>query len=474
VLFLSTEFVLFFGIVFVLYWTMGRVSGQAQNVVLLASGMFFYGWADIRFLGLLTLSAATNYVLGLAIEDAKNDTRRRLWFWCGMAFNFGMLAYFKYFGFFYDSIVGLLNHFGGQHDQLTLKIALPLGISFFTFQVAGYLIDVFNGSIDACRKPLRFFTYVFHFPKLLSGPVERAQQFLPRITNVRTFDTAMVTDGTRQLLWGMFSKSVIADNLAPIVDKVYADIPGSNGSTLFLAALLYLIQLFADFAGYSNMAIGLSKILGLPLTINFRAPLFVTNISEFWRKWHISLTSWMMDYLFTPLSFLLRDKGRAGSMIAIFITFLAVGIWHGANWTFIVFGLLQGIYFLPLVLAGRVNVAPSRKWWQHVIAMAGMFVLMSLTFVLMRAPDLSSAWDYVKGICDWSITEKPDMVLRTILLPLCLFIGGEWFARGDDHVLQRWGTGDHWAFRWSGYSLLITLTLLSMSTEETGFIYFQF
>ncbi len=255
--------------------------------------------------------------------------------------------------------------------------------------------------------------------------MERAQQFLPRITNVRTFDTAMVTDGTRQLLWGMFSKSVIADNLAPIVDKVYADIPGSNGSTLFLAALLYLIQLFADFAGYSNMAIGLSKILGLPLTINFRAPLFVTNISEFWRKWHISLTSWMMDYLFTPLSFLLRDKGRAGSMIAIFITFLAVGIWHGANWTFIVCGLLQGIYFLPLVLAGRVNVAPSRKWWQHVIAMAGMFVLMSLTFVLMRAPDLSSAWDYVKGICDWSITEKPDMVLRTILLPLCLFISGE-------------------------------------------------
>ena len=453
---------------------MARVSGLAQNVVLLASGMFFYGWADLRFLGLLTLSAATNYGLGIAIEDAKTETKSRVWFWFGMLFNFGLLAYFKYFGFFYDSIVDLLNHFGGQHDQLALKIALPLGISFFTFQVAGYLIDAFNGSIDVCRKPLHFFTYVFHFPKLSSGPVERAQQFLPRIAHVRTFDKNVVNDGARQVLWGMFSKSVIADNLAILVDKVHTDIPGSSGSTLFLAALLYLIQLFADFAGYSNMAIGFSKMFGLPLTINFRAPLFVTNISEFWRKWHISLTSWMMDYLFTPISFLLRDKGRAGSMIAIFVTFLAVGIWHGANWTFIVFGLLQGIYFLPLVLSGRVNVSAHGNWLRRLLAMLGMFVLMSLTFVLMRATDLGSAWNFLKGICDVSLFSKPDIDIGIILIPLILFMLAEWFARNSDHVLQHWAIGKHWSLRWSGYVLLITLSILFMNTEETGFIYFQF
>ncbi|HQW04310.1 MAG: MBOAT family protein [Flavobacteriales bacterium] len=474
-LFLSSEFIVFFAVVFVLYWAMERVSATAQNLVLLAGGLFFYGWADLRFLALLTLSAATNYGLGLAIEDTKSEPRRRVWFWFGMVFNFGLLAYFKYFGFFYDSFVDLLNQFGGHSEHLSLKIALPLGISFFTFQVAGYLIDVFNGGIEVCRKPVHFFTYVFHFPKLLSGPVERAQAFLPRLTLVRAFDRALVTDGARQILWGIFAKAVIADNLAPLVDRVHADIPGSGGSTLLLAAPLYLIQLFADFSGYSNMAIGTSKMLGIPLAINFRGPLFVANISEFWRKWHISLTSWMMDYVFTPISFLLRDKGRVGMVIAIFITFLAVGIWHGANWTFMAFGLVQGVYFLPLVLSGKVNVTSRKdRWWQQVPAMLGMFVLMSLTFVLMRATDLSAAWMYMQGIPNASLFETPDIDIWTIFIPLFVFVGMEWYTRGMDHALQTWATERHWFFRWTSYGLLITLILLSMSTQEAGFIYFQF
>ncbi len=453
---------------------MAHVSDRAQNLTLLLSSMFFYGWADLRFLGLLCVSAATNYGLGIAIEDSRTDSRRRLWLWCGITFNFGLLAYFKYFGFFYESVVGLLNQFGGQHDQLALKIALPLGISFFTFQVAGYLIDIFNGTIEVCRRPLHFFTYVFHFPKLLSGPVERAQQFLPRIATLRTFDSNLVTDGARQVLWGYFSKSVIADNLAILVDDVYADIPGSSGSTLFFAAMLYFIQLYADFSGYSNMAIGFSKMLGLPLTINFQGPLFVTNISEFWRKWHISLTSWMMDHVFTPISFLLRDKGQAGSMIAIFVTFLAVGIWHGANWTFIVFGLLQGLYFLPLVLSGRVNVSANGIWWRRLPGMLGMFVLMSLTFVLVRAPNLNVAWKYLIGMGDMSLFSRPYIDLWYIKFPLILFMGAEWIARDSEHVLMHWAIERHWSLRWVVYSLLIALTLLFMNTEETGFIYFQF
>lgn len=480
--FLSAEFILFFLVVLGLYWSVGRGSALRQNIILLLAGLFFYGWADLHFLALIVFSAAANYALGVAIEKAENDRRQSLWFWTGIILNIGLLGYFKYFGFFYDSFVDALGLADGHRSHLMLAIALPLGISYYTFQITGYLIDVYNGTTDACRKPLQFVTYVMHFPKMLAGPVEPARDFLPRIEKARVLDPAMALDALRQILWGVFAKMVIADNCAAMIDPVFGKIGAANGSTLFIGAMLYLIQLFADFSGYSNMAIGLSKLLGIPLMVNFRAPLFVKDIGEFWRKWHISLTTWMMEYVFTPLSFLLRSKGKAGLALAILATFLAVGIWHGANWTFIAFGLLQGIYFLPLVFKGTLtrslplpNSGKNRfSRTRHFGAMVGMFVLMSLTFVLVRAPNLHAAWKYWAGIVSPSLFSVPHYKPNFIPLLLIFFLILEYQGRERDHALAVGPAPVRPLARLSLYAALLTGILVFGYFGATGFIYFQF
>jgi D-alanyl-lipoteichoic acid acyltransferase DltB (MBOAT superfamily) len=480
--FISVEFIAFFIVVLCLYWTVGLGSAIRQNIILLLAGLFFYGWADLRFLALIIFSAGANYGLGVAIEKAKDDTPRRLWLWTGIILNIGLLGYFKYFSFFYDSFVDALNLVGGHHGHLVLAIALPLGISYYTFQVTGYLIDVFNGTSDACRKPIHFLTYVLHFPKMLAGPVEPARDFLPRIEKARTFDPAMTSDALRQILWGVFAKVVIADNCATMVNPVFKNMEWFHGSTLFIGAMLYLIQLFADFSGYSNMAIGLSKLFGIPLMVNFRAPLFVTNIGEFWRKWHISLTTWMMEYVFTPLSFLLREKGRTGLAISILATFLAVGIWHGANWTFIIFGLLQGLYFLPLVFKGTLlrsiplpNVRNKRfAKSRHIGAMIGMFVLMSITFVLVRAPTLGEAWKYWANMLSPSLLASPEYTLDGTFFMIALFLFIEYRSRTRDHALASDGRPRSWVIRWAWFSFILFLIGMYASTHEAAFIYFKF
>lgn len=480
--FLSSEFILFFLVVFGLYWSVGRGSALRQNIILLLAGLFFYGWADLHFLALIVFSAAANYALGVAIEKAENDRRQSLWFWTGIILNIGLLGSFKYFGFFYDSFVDALNLTGGHHSHLLLKIALPLGISYYSFQITGYLIDVYNGTSDACRKPLQFVTYVMHFPKMLAGPVEPARDFLPRIEKARVLDPAMALDALRQILWGVFAKMVIADNCAAMIDPVFGKIGAANGSTLFIGAMLYLIQVFADFSGYSNIAIGLSKLLGIPLMVNFRAPLFATDIGEFWRKWHISLTTWMMEYVFTPLSFLFRNMGKAGLALAIVVTFLAVGIWHGANWTFIAFGLLQGIYFLPLVFKGtllRSIPLPNRVTnrfarTRHIWAMVGMFLLMSLSFVLLRAPNLQTAWKYWIGILSPSLFSFPQYKPNFIPVLLVAFLIIEYRGRDRDHALEMGPAPAMQLARLSLYAALLAGILIFGYFGATGFIYYQF
>ena len=363
--------------------------------------------------------------------------------------------------------------------HLVLKIALPLGISYYTFQITGYLIDVYNGTSDACRKPLQFVTYVMHFPKMLAGPVEPARDLLPRIEKARVFDPAMASDAFRQILWGVFAKMVIADNCAAMIDPVFAHSGSAAGSTLFAGAILYFLQLYGDFSGYSNMAIGLSKLLGIPLMVNFRAPLFVTDIGEFWRKWHISLTSWMMEYVFTPLSFLLRSKGKAGLALSILATFLAVGIWHGANWAFIAFGLLQGIYFLPMVFKGSLlRAAPKgatrSAGFRRAVAMAGMFLLMSLTFVLVRAPDLHAAWKYWTGILSPSLFSFPQYKPNFIPVLLVFFLLIEYRGRDRDHALAVGPAPATHLERLSLYAALLAGILVFGYYGATGFIYFQF
>ncbi|MFZ1332098.1 MAG: MBOAT family O-acyltransferase, partial [Flavobacteriales bacterium] len=436
-IFFSFEFLAFFAVVLVFYWTIAKRSAGFQNIILLAAGLLFYAWLDLRFLGLLVISATANFGVALAIDRAERDPVRLFWFWIGVILNIGALGFFKYFGFFYDSIVDLLGHMGFSAHHLVLQIALPLGISFYTFQMLGYLLDVNNGVQKATNKPLPFFAYVFHFPKILAGPVERARVFLPRLDKTRSITNAQISDALRQILWGLFAKIVIADNCSVLVDQVHTNIGGSNGSTLLLGSLVYMIQLYGDFSGYSNIAIGLSKLLGLPLQINFRAPIFATDVGDFWRRWHISLTSWMMDHVFTPLNFILRSHGRTGLAISIFVTFLAVGIWHGANWTFILFGTLQGLFFIPLVIRGNVissadSVKGNRVHVKRAFSVISTFLLMSLSFVLMRAVDLSAAYTYWRGIVSPSLFNAPEMILNATPFLVLFYLMIEWMGKEQE------------------------------------------
>ncbi len=477
--FLSPEFIGFFLAVFLLYWTVGAGSSVRQNMILLLASVLFYGWLDLQFLALILFSAAANMAIGVAIGSAGAERVQRAWLWAGVGLNLGILAYFKYFNFFHDPIVDVLNFADGSHSRPGVELVLPLGISYYTFQLTGYLIDVFNGVVPACRQPLPFFTYVLYFPKLLAGTIERIQRFLPRIATARRFDPALISDAFRQVLWGAFAKLVIADNCARLADPIFNDAGSQGGSTLLAGAMLYLLQVYGDFSGYSNMAIGLSKMLGVPLMANFRAPLFATDVGDFWRRWHISLTTWMMDYVFIPLNFLFRGLGKLGLAMAIFITFLAVGIWHGANWTFVLFGVLQGIYFLPLAVKGSVlrpagmkkGIGPDVK---RFLAMGGIFLLMSLTFILMRVPSTGAAFAFWSGLLDRSLFEMPVLQGNPLALLLAFFIGVGWFGRSREHALAAPARPRPLLLRWGWLSFILFLVGMYSATVESPFIYFSF
>ncbi len=477
-LFFSLEFVLFFALVFGLYWSLGRVSKHVQNSILVVAGLFFYGTGDLRFIGLLLFSAAMNFLAALLIHRLPFDWRRTTVLWLGTVINIGWLGYFKYFEFFVNGFIDFLARFGQTPDHIILHVGLPLGISYYTFQMVGYLIDVHNEEMEPSTEPLAFFAYVFFFPKLLAGPVERARHFLPQIASVIRFDSALAFDGCRQFLWGLFAKVVIAENCARYVDPVFNDRSHHAGSTIWLAAGLYLIQIYSDFSGYSNMAIGTGKILGIRMRPNFRYPLFAVNIADFWRRWHMSLTSWMMDRLFTPLSFLLRTWGRAGTMIATFVTFMVVGIWHGANWTFVAFGILQSLLFIPLVLTGTFTptgreTESTRPGVSRVFRMGMMFILMSVSFLLLRADTLAQAKHLWMTMFSprlfGSMVEFPIMLFSAI----ALFITWEWLMRSEEHALC-WGQKHvPSGLRYAVYYALVG-TILWNSGREQEFIYFQF
>ncbi len=483
-LFNSIEFIVFLPVVFIVYWKLFSRSGAQQNFFLLVASLFFYGWADWRFLFLIVSSIGLNYFIGKQIADSNSEKTKHSLLWLAVAVNFGILGYFKYFNFFYESFAHLFSVFGAHITYSPLKILLPLGISFFTFQTVGYIIDVYNEKMEPCRDLLTFSTYVAFFPKLLAGPIERAQNFIPQLDKKRVFNYELATDGCKQMLWGAFAKLAIADNCADFVNPIFNNFHHETGGTLLLAAVLYLIQVYGDFSGYSNMASGISKLLGLKLTKNFATPFFSVSISDFWRKWHISLTSWMMDYLFTPLSFILRRLPKAGLVISISITFITVGFWHGANWTFLAFGILQSIYFLPLALSGNINkpsmnnAAGSSSSIKTVFRMVCMFMLMAVTFVLLRADTLSQAIAIYQKIFSLSLLKLPAVALVKklfyLLILIVFFILQEWKTRNSEHTLQTVFAQRPTLWRWSYYSFIILLLCLFMATSETPFIYFQF
>jgi len=480
----SFVFLLFFLVVFCFYWFVFNKNSKAQNSVLLFSGLLFYFIADWRFILLLILSGFFNFYLAKLNFNKKEFQIRKYIFYFAILFNVGILLYFKYFNFFVESFVYLLSCFGINGNVTLFHILLPLGISFFTFQMIGYQIDVNNDEIEPTNNLLEFFTYLFYFPKLLSGPIERVQQFIPQIRVKRDFNYKFAVDGLRQILWGLFKKNVIANNCFLLVDSIFSNYQNSNGSTLLIGAFLYIISLYADFSGYSDMACGISKLFNIRITNNFAFPFFSTNISDYWKKWHISLTSWMMDYIYVPLTFLFRKYNKFGLIISVLVTFIIVGLWHGANWKFIVFGAMHGLYFIPLILTGSINrrkiiaqgkLIPSfSDFWGMLV----LFLVVSLTALLGKAENINQGFQYISEIFSMSIFSIPQFpgIRRKILIMIILifvFMFIEWLGREHEYAISELGLRWYKPIRWGMYYCIIVLLIYFRSSEQQ-FIYYQF
>lgn len=482
-IFNSYSFLLFFAVFFILYWIFFEKNLKLQNILLLLSSYFFYIWADWRLLSYLIAVSLLNYFLGLLIEKEKNQTKRKLFLYIGLLQGMGGLFYFKYFNFFIESFNELFEILNANLNYQTLSIIAPLGISFFTFRTMSYLLDIDKGKITATRDWLIFFNYVSFFPSLLSGPIDKAKLLVPQLEKRREFDKFQITDGLRQILWGLFKKAVIADNIATITNPIFDNHLDQSGSNLLFGAFLYTIQIYADFSGYTDMAIGIARLLGFKITKNFDFPYFAQNIAEFWRKWHMSLTLWLTEYVFTPLSIAFRDLSKFGIILAIVINFTIVGIWHGANWTYILFGFLHGLYFIPLIIKGNMNkkkktnknaLIPSLN---ELINMIATFTLVMFTFIVFRANSVEHAWNYFIHIFSSSVFSTPTMLgtrhtMITLTL-MILFMFTEWLGRNGEYAIEILGLNWKTPVRWAFYYFII-LSIYWFTGNQQQFIYFQF
>ncbi len=482
-LFNSLPFAVFIVLFFVLYWLVFKGKSAWQNATLLVGSYVFYSWWDWRFLPMLIGSSVFNYLVGIAIQKADSERKKNLFLWAGVMQALGSLFVFKYYNFFVVSLVDALHLLGVNASIHTLKIILPLGISFYTFRTLSYLIDIYKEKYEPTTNPVIFFSYVAFFPSLLSGPIDRANFFIPQLEKERDFSPAFFTDGMRQILWGLFKKVVVADNLAIITLQIFDHYESVSGSTLLIGAFLYTLQLYADFSGYSDMAIGVAKLLGLRGTQNFNYPFFSQNIAEYWRRWHISLTSWLTEYVFTPLSIAFRDYGSYGLFLAILLNFVLVGLWHGANWTFVVFGIINGCLYIPLIMAGTMNkkkpvakgkLLPSLTEFRN---LAVTFTIVMFTDVLFRSDSFLQAAHYISHIFSPSLFSTPHLQVNNTALFALMFVpvlfGTEWVQREEEHGLKLEKVKSRW-LRWIVYYALIFSIIMFGAFSNAAFIYFQF
>lgn len=350
-LFNSIDFAIFLPIVFFLYWFFSKKSLRLQNLLIGVSSYIFYGWWDYRFLFLIFFSTCIDYFIGIFIYNEKDRTKKKYFLWVSILVNLGFLGFFKYYNFFLENFVNAFTFLGRDINSNSLNIILPVGISFYTFQTLSYSIDIYRNKLKPTQDFVAFSAFVSFFPQLVAGPIERATNLLPQFYVKRDFDYNKAIDGLRQILWGLVKKVVIADNCAEYANLIFDNSSSYSGSTLFLGGVFFAFQIYGDFSGYSDIAIGTSRLFGFNLMRNFSYPYFSRDIAEFWRRWHISLSTWFRDYLYIPLG---GSKGNLGFKIRnTFIIFLVSGFWHGANWTFVFWGLLNAIYFLPLLILGK-------------------------------------------------------------------------------------------------------------------------
>jgi len=480
-LFNSIDFGIFLPIVFVLYWFVFK-NRKGQNAVIIIASYIFYGWWDWRFLGLILISTIVDFFVGFALGETKNDYYRKIIILTSIIVNLGFLGFFKYYNFFAENFVTAFVWFGKEINPNSLNIILPVGISFYTFQALSYTIDVYRKKLEPTKDIFVYSAYVCFFPQLVAGPIERATNLLPQFLSDRAFSYDKAADGLRQMLWGLFKKIVIADNCARFANLIFNNSSDYSGSTLFVGALFFSFQIYGDFSGYSDIAIGVSKLFGFRLMKNFAFPYFSRDIAEFWRRWHISLSTWFMDYVYIPLGG--SRRGMWKTIRNIFLIFLISGFWHGANWTFIAWGALNAIYFLPLLILNinrnNLDVIAQGKIFpkfNEFLNMAGTFLLTVFAWVLFRANNISHAINYYLTIFSKSFLSIPrfkgrDEAMIVIVLVIC-FLLVEWIGRENEYAIEKIGTNWKIGFRWSFYYLLIVFILI-YSGQEQQFIYFQF
>ena len=471
-LFNSIEFLLFLPIVFVLYWFVFNTNLKAQNSLILVSSYVFYGWWDYRFLSLIFLSTIVDYIIGLNIPKHDSDKKQKFLLWCSVLFNLGVLGFFKYYNFFVDSWIDLFSSIGYEIKSVwSLNIILPVGISFYTFQTMSYTIDIYKKKLNPTKDFISFASFVSFFPQLVAGPIERASNLLPQILKKRSFKYEQGIQGFRLIIWGMFKKVVIADSLAPIVDGTFNNYQDFGGGTLWMGAIYFGLQIYCDFSGYSDIAIGTSKLFGFELMSNFKFPYFSRNIGEFWRRWHISLSTWFRDYLYIPLGG--SKHGKLRSIRNIFVIFLVSGFWHGANWTFIVWGVYHSILFLPSFLfntnrnytssiIGENSFLPTLK---ELLQVGITFLLVSIGWVFFRSENINNSFKFLNQIfTDFSL--KSEFEWLNIYL-LC-FIIIEFLIRKNERLKEKYFNYD-----WIVFSILMIL-ILDKFGSISNFIYFQF
>ncbi len=474
-LFNSLDFGIFLPIVFLLYWFVFNKNLRQQNLFLLIVSYVFYGWWDWRFLSLILFSSILDFRIGKLLLSVEKESKRKLLLAISVIVNLGFLGIFKYYNFFAQSFVDAFQFFGRDIQVSSLQIILPVGISFYTFQTLSYTIDIFNRRLEPSRNWVSFFAFVSFFPQLVAGPIERATNLLPQFYKSRLFNRAEATDGCRQILWGFFKKMVVADNCATMANQIFENYETASGFSLLLGALYFTFQIYGDFSGYSDIAIGTSRLFGFNLMRNFAYPYFSRDIAEFWRRWHISLSTWFRDYLYIPLG-----GSRGGLKIKLkntLIIFVVSGFWHGANWTFIVWGFLNALYFLPVMLrnnnrnhmgvTAEGRLLPS---FSELFKMGTTFGLTIIAWIFFRSDTVTDAVQYIhRMFTNYTITEG-DIAKTTIIFVLFMMLV-EWLQRDKQHGLENLILPPY--LRHGLYYMLIGFIFYFGGTQQT-FIYFQF
>lgn len=489
-LFNSLEFAVFLPVVFLLYWFVLNRNLRLQNIFLLLASYFFYGWWNWRFLFLLISVSFFNYLTGIKIDEGTDRRKAKILLLTGIIVNVSVLIVFKYFNFFIDSFADLLSLFGYKSRISGLNIILPLGISFYTFLSLSYILDIYKRNLAADKNIIHVLLSLSFFPIILAGPIQRPSTLLPQIREKRNFKYDVAADGLRQILWGLFVKIAVADNLAPYVDDIFHNFTAYSGSTLAVGALFYTLQIYADFSGYSHIAIGTARLLGFNLMQNFNYPYFSRNITEFWRKWHISLTSWFRDYLFLPISFAVTGRVRTEKVfliradlfvyiVASIMTWFLTGLWHGANFTFIVWGMTNGALLITYqwLRKPRKHLRKQLGFNNNnkiMVLLEGFltFVTIVLLWVIFRSDSIHKAFQYLGGIFSDSLFVLPQVFPLKEIVIAAAFVMAEYIQRLKQHALQIENVNSR-LLRWAVYTGVVFIILLFGGGSQ-NFIYFQF